>query len=41
MPSRDDDTDNDEDDVAGVAGGANFGSRGEVDGLSDERCCDG
>ena len=36
MPSGDDDTDNDEDDVAGVAGGAIFGRRGKVYGLRDD-----
>ena len=35
MPSRDD-TDNDKEDVAGIAGGTIFGSRGEGDGLSDD-----
>ena len=36
MPFGGDDTDNDEDDVAGVAGGAIFGIRGEAGGLSDD-----
>ena len=36
MPSGDVDTDNDEDNVAGGAKGAIFGSRGEIDGLSDD-----